>query len=256
MKLSNVGRKNLVIFSLVIMLGLIGYINYSLNRQSLLQTSSELEQYRMTMLEESGVMLDLLEEDALIEEMEDQDAKDQDTEKQEEALEEGEKQEEKQETEDVLAEEEAQIVDSRSYNEVVGLVNETSAEIAENITNRETMKSSTYFIESRLERDKKRSEMISYLNDIINNQLTSEEIRGEAQTVKLDMITSTEKEVLIENMIVGKGFNDAIVYLTDKSVNVVVSADALTETDVAKIVDIIRRETNIGMEGITIMNKK
>ncbi|AKL95297.1 stage III sporulation protein AH [Clostridium aceticum] len=252
LKLSNVGRKNVVIFSLVIMLGLIGYINYSLNRQSLLQTSSELEQYRMTMLEESGMMLDLLEEDALAEEDE---LENQDQNPEEEAMEDV---EEQKETEDVTKEEleTAQVVDSRSYNEVVGLVEETNTEIAQTITNREAMQRNTYFIESRLERDKKRSEMISYLNDIINNQLTSEEIRGEAQNVKLDMISSTEKEVLIENMIVGKGFNDALVYLTDQSINVVVNADALTETDVAKIVDIIRRETTIGMQGITIMNKK
>lgn len=256
MKFSKVGRKNFVIFSLVMMLGLIGYINYNLNKQSLLQTSSELEQYRMTMLEESGVLTDLLDDDNIVmtEELdtENMDIEDPETEKNEaeegaEGL-----------SQDLASEEfdNGFIVDSRDYNEVVGLVQETNAQITENITSKETMNSSIYFIESKLERDKKRSEMVSQLNDIINNQLTSEEIRNQALAVKMDMISSTEKEVLIENMITAKGFNDTIVYLSDHTINVVVSSGGLTEGDVAKIVDVIRRETDIPMDGITIMNKK
>lgn len=251
MKFSKVGRKNFVIFSLVMMLGLIGYINYNLNKQSLLQTSSELEQYRMTMLEESGVLTDLLDDEDVVM-TEELNPEEMDTEKND--IEEG--------TEDLSEAAEGEpfdnsfIVDSRDYNEVVGLVQETNAQITENITNKEAMKSSIYFIESKLERDKKRSEMVSQLNDIINNQLTNEEIRNQALTVKMDMISSTEKEVLIENMITAKGFNDTIVYLSDNTINVVVNNDELTEEDVAKIVDVIRRETDISMDGITIMNKK
>lgn len=240
MKISKTGRKNFVIFSLVLMLGLIGYVNYNLNKQSLLQTSSELEEYRMTMLEESGMLFED-GEDLLGEETEEVHAS---------------------EVEDDIkdiAEYESdgtQVVDSREYNKVVDLVKETNSQIAENITNRGSMVSDIYFIESKLERDKKRSEMISELNDIINNQLTSAEMRDEAQGLKLGMISNTEKEILIENMVMAKGFDDAIVYLTDKSINVVVNSDALADKDVAQILDIIRRETDVAMDNITIMNKK
>ncbi|SDK51246.1 SpoIIIAH-like family protein [Natronincola ferrireducens] len=245
MKISKTGKKNFIIFSLVMMLGLIGYVNYNLNKQSLLQTSSELEQYRMTMLEESGVMMDLLEEElALLDSMEGVELDDLEV---LEDIQEG-------NTQDDF--DEAQIVDSRSFNEVTDLAQETNNRIAETITSKESMKSSIYFIESKLERDKKRSEMISHLNDMINNQLTSEDIRMQAESIKLEVIASTEKEVLIENMIIAKGFSDAIVYLTDNSINVVVNSQVLTEKDVAQIVDVIRRETNIGMDGITIMSKK
>ncbi|MCC5909940.1 MAG: SpoIIIAH-like family protein [Clostridiaceae bacterium] len=232
MKFSQVGKKNFVIFSLVVMLGLIGYVNYNLNKQSLLQTSSELEQYKMSMMEESGVLVDLLESEEM-DLVDTADIEDKDI-----------------DTNNVM------MVDSKDHSEIEDFVEETSAEIAEVITNKELMKSNIYFIESKLERDKKRSEMISYLNDIINNELTSEEMRNQAQGLKLNMITGTEREVLLENMIISKGFNDAVVHLTDKSVNVVVNSNTLTEGDVAKIVDIIRRETNIGMDRITIMNKK
>jgi stage III sporulation protein AH len=117
------------------------------------------------------------------------------------------------------------------------------------------MTRSTYFIESRLERDKKRSEMISNLNEIINNSNTNQEIKAQAQAVKLNTVTNTEKELMIESMILAKGFSDVVVYLTEQSVNIVVQSDELTSADVAKIVDIVRRETQMPMDNIIIMNK-
>lgn len=250
MKFSKGFRKNFVIFSLVIMLGLIGYINYNLNKHSFLQTSSELEEYRMNMLEESGVLTDLLEEESIV--LNEEETKNV-------TYEEDINMENSHEDNEVMNEikfEDALIVDSREYNEVNELLEETTSHIKESITSKEAMKSNAYFIESKLERDKKRSEMIGHLNDIIDNQLTSEEIRNQALDLKMNMITSTEKETLIENMIVAKGFSDVIVYLSDHSINIVVSSEKLEEEDVVKIVDIVKRETDIPMDGITIMNKK
>ncbi len=218
MRFSTVGRKNFVIFSLVIMLGLIGYINYNLNKQSLLQTSSELEEYRMTMLENDTKIIDF--------------------------------------TNDENEDEHLSILDSREGKQATEKVKATSAEIRENITNQQMLKSSAYFIESRLERDKKRSEMVSHLNDIIDNQFTNENVREEALGIKMDIISNTDKEGAIETMIAAKGFDDVIVYLNDNSINVIVDAQTLQEEDIAKIVDIIRRETNISLDGITIKNKK
>lgn len=236
MKFSAYHKKNFVVFSLVLMLGLIGYINYSLNKQSLLQTSSELEKYEMTMMEESGVMNELLEEE-------------------ETNLNNGEREVLENTTEAEKEMENAVIVDSSNSN-ITDIAKETNAQITELITNKEAMSSSGYFIESKLERDKKRGEMITYLNEIINNQLTSEEQRNQATNMKLKVIQNTEKEVLIENMIMAKGFSDAIVYLSDQSINIVVNSDELKASDVAKIVDIVKRETDIVMDNIVIMNKK
>lgn len=229
MKISGMYRKNFIIFSLVLMLGLIGYINYSLNKQSLLQTSSDLEKYELMMLEQDS-MVDIVvnEEDYDSTEVSRPEDDDYDT----------------------------IIVDSLENGFILDVAQETSAEITSIITNRQMMQSNAYFIEGRLERDKRRSEMMSYLNDIINNQYTSEDLRNQAQGMKLVVLTNTEKEMLIENMILAKGFNDVIVYLSDNSINVIVQSEGLNERDVAKIVDIIRRETDIPMDNITIMEKK
>jgi len=245
----------MIIFSLVLMLGVISYVNYSLNQAALLETSSELERYELTMLEESGMLNDLLDEEAVFNE---------DGEIEVGNGEEGDSAEinlveNGNGNIDITQSEEitnAVIVDSKDTNELTDLAQATNSEIAETVTSENLMKSSTYFIESKIERDKKRSEMISNLDGIINAQNTSEEIRTQAENMKLNTITNTEKEVFIQNMIMAKGFNDAIVYLSDQSINIVVSSENLTDKDVAKIVDIVKRETDIAMDNMIIMSKK
>ncbi|MDI9475857.1 MAG: SpoIIIAH-like family protein [Natronincolaceae bacterium] len=242
MKLTAKVRKNFAILSLVLMLGLIGYVNYSLNQQALLDTSSELEKYELTLMEENDGLLD---ETAVFEENETEDVVGKDTVRGDLAQE-GE--EEKMSN--------ALIVDSKSSNQVTELAEASDAEIAKTVTSKKLMKSSAYFIESKLERDKKRSELITGLNNIIEGQNTGEEMRAEALGIKLNTITNTEKETFVENMIMAKGFDDAVVYLGDQSINIVVSSENLTEKDVAQIVDIVKRETDIEMDNIVIMSKK
>ncbi len=242
LKFSVRARKNFVIFSLVLMLGVISYVNYSLNQNALLETSSELEKYELTMMEENKIVDGLIEEELGLNEGEDI------------------KTTGKPETDLVDAGKEeivnSLIVDSADNNKVSELAEAINEDITKAVTSKNLMKSSSYFIEGKLERDKKRSEMISNLDDIINGQNTSEEIKDQAVSMKLNTIENTEKEVFIENMIMAKGFNDVIVYLSDNSINIVVSSENLESNDVAKIVDIVKRETSISMDNIIIMSKK
>jgi len=228
------------------MLGVISYANYSLNQNALLETSSELERYELSMMEEYGLLYDTLDGEAVFnsdgeivsvgEEEKDVHLVEQHT-----------------KTEEELSK---TVVDSTENNKLEDLVKDTNIDITETVTSKSLMKSSAYFIEGKLTRDKKRSEMISSLDDIITTQNTSKEIKDSATNMKLNLISNTEKEVFIENMIMAKGFNDAIVYLSDQSINIVVSSDQLEANDVAKIVDIVKRETNIPMDQIIIMGKK
>lgn len=252
MKLTAKARKNFAIVSLVLMLGLIGYVNYSLNQQALLETSSELEKYELTMMKESGELDNLLDEKAVFGEDVIEDVAEKDV-VQDDSMQEAKGDIEVGE-EDKL--DDIAIVDSRSSNEITELAEASDAGIVETVTSKKLMKSSSYFIESRLERDKRRGEMVTSLNNIINDRNTNEEMRAEALNIKLNTITNTEKETFVENMIVAKGFDDAIVYLSDQSINIVVNSEKLTEKDVAQIVDIVKRETDIAMDDIIIMNRK
>ncbi|MDR5658193.1 SpoIIIAH-like family protein [Serpentinicella sp. ANB-PHB4] len=235
-------KKNFVIFSLVMMLCLIGYVNYNLNKESLLQTSSELEQYKLSMMEESGMLSDLLnDEDVFFED--------------DSVILENDSEEEPDDNE--LSDKEVAVVDSRDEGRMLELTQEASTNLSESITSQEMMQSSAYFIEGRIERDKTRSEMISHLNQIIVDETTSAEMKSQAEDLKLSVISNVDREVVIENMIKAKGFNDALVYLTDDSISTVVHATSLNEKDVAQILDVIRREAStIPLDNVIIMNKK
>ena len=252
MKFTAGARKNFAIVSLVLMLGLIGYVNFSLNRQALLETSSELEKYELTMMEESGELDNLLGEKPVFGENETEDIAEKDV-VQDDPIQEAKDDKEVSEEEEP---DDTVIVDSRSSSKATELAEASDAEIVEAVTSKNLMKSSSYFIESKLERDKKRSEMVTSLNNIIDDRNTNEETRAQALDIKLITITNTEKETFMENMIMAKGFDDAIVYLSDQSINIVVNSENLTAKDVAQIVDIVQRETDIAMDDIIIMNRK
>ena len=95
-----------------------------------------------------------------------------------------------------------------------------------------------YFIEQRLGRDKLRANLIERLNDIINNENTTEEMRIEAQKKIMHIGDLSEKELRIEGLIKAKGFEEAIVFLTDENLKIIVSVEDLKEQDVVKILNI------------------
>ncbi|MBQ6949132.1 MAG: SpoIIIAH-like family protein, partial [Firmicutes bacterium] len=65
------------------------------------------------------------------------------------------------------------------------------------------------------------------------------------------MNTENEIESLIEN----KGFAEALVVMTDTSVNVSIKKQELSQADIAKIMDITMRETGRNAEEIIIQSK-
>ncbi len=63
------------------------------------------------------------------------------------------------------------------------------------------------------------------------------------------------RENEMENLIENKGFAEALVIITDTSVNISVKKQELSQADVAKIMDIAIRETGRKAEEIVIQSK-
>ena len=61
-----------------------------------------------------------------------------------------------------------------------------------------------------------------------------------------------EKELTVESLLKAKGFSDAAVTLHAGSVNVILSAESLTDEQVAQVLDIVMRETGEGAENIKV----
>lgn len=61
------------------------------------------------------------------------------------------------------------------------ITQETNKIIGQEISRETSMQSKNYFIEQRLARDKLRASLIDRINEIVNNENTSDETRTEAQ---------------------------------------------------------------------------
>ncbi|MGI6003963.1 MAG: SpoIIIAH-like family protein [Christensenellales bacterium] len=100
-----------------------------------------------------------------------------------------------------------------------------------------------FFSDFRSERNTVRAEEIAYLDSIVNNTNSDQSIINQAQQEKIKIVTAMEKEVTIEGLLKAQGFSDAIATLHEGSVNVVVGLPQLSDSQVAQILEIVRRES-------------
>lgn len=218
-------KRPVIVFMLILLLVLTGYINHNLTKRASSRVSREYQEY-----------------------------------------EERELAKEKQSDKDLVPaisggkDEEVEIIDSEDKeedeaNNVDGLVQDTEDDISETISNQENLKSKNYFVEQRLSRDKLRAGLVDRLNEIVNNDNSSQEMVTEAQRKIMQIGEIAEKELTIEGLIKAKGFNDALVFLTEKDAKVVVDVKDLTEQDVVKILDIVINETDLDAANVKIMKK-
>ncbi len=130
-------------------------------------------------------------------------------------------------------------------------------EIEEGVeTSAANLAASSFFIQSRLDRNKNRSFYIETLNGIVEDQNIDNNIKEMAQTEMLSLIKRSETESIIESLIKAKGFKDALVIMGEESINIIVNSEKLTQAQVAQIKDIVTREAKVDIENIKIMEKQ
>lgn len=112
----------------------------------------------------------------------------------------------------------------------------------------------TYFDELRATIDLDRNQVISMLSDVMKESDNNVEKENATQQ-KLKIIGYMEKEKEIENLITTKGLPESLVLITDNAVNITVNKQQLEQTDVAKICDIVIRETGRPASQIVIQSK-
>lgn len=118
-----------------------------------------------------------------------------------------------------------------------------------------TKETDEYFTNSRLTRDTMYSQMIESYQNLLDNQNVSEEQKTVA-TQEITEINNTQNSIMIcENLIKTKGISDVVIFVNDKSINVIVKADTLEQDTIAQIQNIIAREMNAEIENIHISNK-
>lgn len=122
-------------------------------------------------------------------------------------------------------------------------------------TNTENETEDYYFITSKLERNTMYSELLETYQEMYNNTNVTADQKSEALT-KINDINNTKNAIMIaENLILAKGFKDAVIFVNEESVSVVIKAEELKGEEVAQIQNIVSRELNASAEKIHISNK-
>lgn len=110
----------------------------------------------------------------------------------------------------------------------------------------------TFAAQARLSREQVRAKSKETLLEIINNANVTDEQKQNAIDGMTTLTANAEKEAAAELLLESKGFVDAVVSITDGTVDVVVGQTELTDAQRAQIEDIVKRKTEIAGENIVI----
>lgn len=110
----------------------------------------------------------------------------------------------------------------------------------------------SFFIQAKLEREQARAKQKDVLVEVINNDNIKDEEKKEASDKILQIQDKIEKETSAEAMIEAKGFKEVYVRIDEETVDVIVSKENLSETELAQIEDIVKRKTGYDANQIRI----
>ena len=113
----------------------------------------------------------------------------------------------------------------------------------------------SYFDTARLSRQQSRDNALSLLREASAQDNVEQSALDDANRAIQTLAGYTMLEGQVENLIIAKGYADCVAFMGENSISVVVSAaeDGLQMEDVAKITDIVLRETSYAADQITIM---
>lgn len=139
---------------------------------------------------------------------------------------------------------------------VNGVDEEQDGETAEGQTKEET--GSGYFASARLNRQQARDSALELLQEAAADEKADQKVVDEANASIQTMADDTLSEAQVENLVTAKGYGDCVCFIGEDGVNLVVSStdQGLSETDIAKIVEIVREETGLSADQIKIIEAK
>ncbi len=109
---------------------------------------------------------------------------------------------------------------------------------------------------AKLMKEQTRAKNRETLLNIINSTGVSEQQKQSAIEGMIQLTDIAEKETAAEILLEAKGFEDVVVSISETGVDVVVSAETLTDAQCAQIEDIVTRKTGTAPENIIIQCSK
>ena len=104
-----------------------------------------------------------------------------------------------------------------------------------------------YFASIRMARQESRASAVDLLQETIAYETGGDAEAASAASVRLeDMVTTALQEAEIEGLVIAKGYEDCVTYMSDGAISVAVAAPAegLTAESVAQICDIVTTQSD------------
>lgn len=120
------------------------------------------------------------------------------------------------------------------------------------LVNAKSIADETYFVMAKLTRTKSRDLSIETISTVLNDPKLTDDDKKEVSAKAMAITDIIEAESRIENLIKAKGFEECVVYITQKNANVVVKTDGLDQDKATQIKNIIVSEGKIAGENVTI----
>ena len=225
----NYKNRGFIVLSLSLMLIAVGVVNYQLSKDSTLIVSDEFKAYEQAQIDKNSsdkdtTLVDSIKGKVTVDDSEKDSTKTTET--------------------------------TNENSSVENLAKETSKEIAKTLNSKENMESDTYIVDMKMTREKQRNSLTEQLNEIINNPSTADAAKVEASNIKVEMVKNSDTELKIENLLLAKGYDQAIVFIDSDKVNVVVNMEEITQNDATKIFDIVSNQSGINRENIKLTNNR
>lgn len=226
----NYKNRGFIVLSLSLMLIAVGVVNYQLSKDSTLSVSDEFKAYEQAQIDKNSSDKDTTLVDSI---------------KGKVTVDDSEKKDSNKTTET-----------TNENSNVESLAKETSKEIEKTLNSKENIESDTYIVDMKMTREKQRNSLTEQLNEIINNPSTADAAKVEASNIKVEMVKNSDTELKIENLLLAKGYDQAIVFIDSDKVNVVVNMKEITQNDATKIFDIVSNQSGISRENIKLTNNR
>lgn len=112
-----------------------------------------------------------------------------------------------------------------------------------------------FFAQHRLEREKQRSIQVELLRQIINNANTSDEVRQQAQRDWLSLTALMEKELMVEKLVVSKGYADAILVYNNDVAHMIVKVENMTQAQAIQITEVVASALKLTYEKVRVIER-
>lgn len=126
------------------------------------------------------------------------------------------------------------------------------SQIGEAVFTSGTTNVAEFITEVNLNKEQTRAKNKETLLSIVNSDAVSEKQKQEAIDTMVQMTGIAEMENAAETVLKTKGFENAVVSITDGMVDVVLGRTSITDAERAQIEDVVKRKTDIGVENMTI----